>query len=107
MRRVFEVIGREAVGARVGEKPTGAYARRLWFLYEWLTGERLVLPDATLGAYVPVVDPEQQWATEGELTPRQRVRNNLPGTPAFCPLVFRTPALEEFAGMDLPRPPQA
>jgi hypothetical protein len=29
------------------------------------------------------------------------VRDNLPGGPAFCPLVFRTPALEEFVALDL------
>ena len=32
--------------------------------------------------------------TEGENAPRYRVRNNLPGTPEFCPLVFRTDKLE-------------
>ena len=35
------------------------------------------------------------------MSPRHRVKNNLPGTPAFCPLVFRTKALEEFTAMDL------
>ena len=38
-----------------------------------------------------------------ENSPRHRVRNNLPGTPEFCPLVFRTQALEEFVAMDLGR----
>ena len=49
-----------------------------------LTGERLDLPDATGGRYVPVVDPERQWAVPGGNVPRCRVNNNLPGTPAFC-----------------------
>ena len=30
------------------------------------------------------------------------MKNNLPGTPDFCPLVFRTEPLERFVGMDLP-----
>ncbi len=84
-------------------KPTGSYARRIWFLYEWLLGRRLELPDAEKGNFEPAVDPEQQWAIPGENSSRHRVRNNLPGTPDFCPLVFRTPALEEFAAMDLAR----
>ena len=29
------------------------------------------------------------------------MKNNLPGTPAFCPLVFRTEALDRFIAMDL------
>ena len=82
-------------------KVTGSYARRLWFLYEWLTGQRLNLPDATRGDYVPAVNPEQQWAIPGENSARHRVRNNLPGTPKFCPLVRRTEALEEFVSLDL------
>src|SRR6202011_5716913 len=85
----------------VRAKATGSYARRIWFLYEWLTGARLDLPDAPGGRYIPVVDPGQQFGSEGANSPRYRVRNNLPGTPAFCPLVFRTPALEEFMAMNL------
>jgi hypothetical protein len=53
------------------------------------------------GTYVPVVDPDQQWATAGENSSRHRVRNNLPGTPAFSPMVFRTKTLNEFVAMDL------
>ena len=31
-----------------------------------------------------------QFAARPEVSPRHRVKNNLPGTPEFCPLVFRT-----------------
>jgi hypothetical protein len=82
-------------------QPTGRYARRIWFLYEWLTSTRLDLRDAHQGTYALVVDPDQQWPGPAETSSRHRVKNNLPGTPAFCPLVFRTPILEEFAAMDL------
>ncbi len=54
------------------------------------------------GRYVPIVDPELQYAAKAENAPRYRFRNNLPGTPAFCPLVFRTPALERFISLNLP-----
>jgi hypothetical protein len=101
LKRLFEATGAAPIEALVRHKPTGAYARRIWFLYEWLTGTRLDLPDATSGRYVPVLDPGMQWAVDGENVPRCRVRNNLPGTPAFCPLVFRTDALERVAGQAL------
>lgn len=103
LKRLFVATGPDAIEALVREKPTGSYARRIWFLYEWLTGNRLDLPDATAGRYVPVVDPEQQYAPEGENAPRYRVKNNLPGTPDFCPLVYRTEALERFAALNLPQ----
>ncbi|WP_343504172.1 Fic family protein [Alloyangia pacifica] len=102
LKRLFEVTGPASIAEIVRNKPTGSYARRIWFLYEWLTAKRLDLPDAESGRYVPVVDPEQQFATEGENAPRYHVKNNLPGTREFCPLVHRTPRLEEFIAMDLP-----
>jgi len=101
LKRLFLATGPADVTAIVRATPTGSYARRIWFLYEWLTGERLDLPDAEQGAYVTACDPDLQWTIEGDNSPRHRVRNNLPGTPAFCPLVFRTAALEEFAAMNL------
>ena len=90
LKRLFLAAGPREIEALVRAKPTGSYARRIWFLYEWLTGTRLDLPDAERGAYVSVVDPDQQFAAPGHNSSRHRVKNNLPGTPDFCPLVFRT-----------------
>lgn len=81
--------------ALVRAAPTGRYARRIWFLYEWITGRTLDLPDAGKVRAVPVLDPEQQFAlSKGEMSARHRVIDNLPGTRAFSPLVRRTPALD-------------
>jgi hypothetical protein len=101
LKRLFAAVTPARIKGIVRATPTGSYARRIWFLYEWLTGRRVDLPDADKGAYEPAVDPERQWAIPGEYSPRHRVRNNLPGTPEFCPLVFQTQALEEFRAMDL------
>jgi hypothetical protein len=101
LKRLFLAVAPADVEAIVRAKPTGSYARRFWFLYEWLTGKPLDLPSAEMGTYVPALDPDRQWGTAGENSPRHRVRNNLPGTPDFCPLVFRTPVLNRFIAMDL------
>jgi hypothetical protein len=103
LKRLFATMPSREIEDLVGNKPTGRYSRRIWFLYEWLLGTLLDLPDAQMGSYAPVIDPDQQWSIPGENSLRHRVRNNLPGTPAFCPLVFRTQALEEYAAMDLVR----
>jgi len=101
LKGLFAALAPADIEAIVRAKPTGSYVRRMWFLYEWLMGKRLDLPDADKGTYEPVVDTEQQWAVPGANSSRHHVRNNLPGTPEFCPLVFRTKTLEEFAAMDL------
>lgn len=101
LKRLFECAGPEEIESFVRARPTGKYARRVWFLYEWLTGHQLSVSDVKMGGYVPAVDPERQYTVKGEKSSRHRVVNNLPGTPGFCPLVFRTKQLEDFVAMDL------
>jgi len=101
LKALFRATGPDAIIRMVRAAPTGSYARRIWFLYEWLLEQRLDLPDAGQGAYALVVDPKLQWAAEGTTSTRHRVKNNLPGTPAFCPMIFRTPALEAFIARNL------
>ena len=101
LKRLFAATGPGPLADLVRARPTGAYARRAWFLYEWLTGTRLDLPNADRGRYVPIVDPDRQYSVSPETSSRHRVKNNLPGTPAFCPLVFRTDTLERFIAGDL------
>lgn len=101
LARLFQTVGADTITALVRNSPTGVYARRIWFLYEWLTGERLDLPDAQGGRYVPVLDPDLQFGGPEQTAARYRVKDNLPGIPEFCPLVFRTEALETFTAMNL------
>jgi hypothetical protein len=91
---LFRAIPDDRVAEAVRTAPTGAYMRRLWFLHEWLTGRTLDLPSLGKVRAIPVVDPALQLALEGgEISARHRVSNNLPGTPAFCPMVRRTKAI--------------
>jgi hypothetical protein len=103
LKRLFVALPSCEIENIVRAKPTGSYSRRIWFLYEWLLSRRLDLPNAVAGSYEPAVDPKQQWASSGENSSRHRVRNNLPGTPEFCPLVFKTEKLVEFVQMDIAR----
>ena len=99
---LFRAVTAEDVASIIQKTPTGAYARRLWFLYEWLTGRMLAIPALGKVRAVPVVDPELQFAlAEGTMVPRQKVFNNLPGTPAFCPMVRRTEKLDQYAQQQL------
>lgn len=101
LKRLFLATGAGPIVEIVNATPTGSYSRRIWFLFEWLTGELLDLPNAKRGAYVEIVDPKQQYAGQSETSSRHRVKNNLPGTPDFCPLVFRTETLERFIALGL------
>ena len=89
------------VEAFVRAAPTGAVARRAWYLYEILTGRTLDIEDAPIAAAVDLLDPEAYFTGKPKLSTRHRVRNNLLGTGQFCPMIRRTPALTEFVALDL------
>lgn len=93
LRALLPRLDAMALATHVRAKPGGAYARRIWFLYESFTGSRLDLPNATQGAYVDLADPHFYYTGVPKRSPRQRVNMNLLGTPAFSPMIRRTKAL--------------
>jgi hypothetical protein len=86
----FKAAGADEIKRWMLEEPTGAYARRAWFLYEYLTGERLDLPDAKSGNYVDALDAKRHLIGASRASRRHRVRDNLLGVPGFSPTVRRT-----------------
>lgn len=99
---LFRATGPEPIRELIAATPTGAYARRIWFLYEWLTGAELELPPLGKVKAVPVLDTDLQYGIDkGESISRHKVINNLPGTRDFCPLVRRTDKLENFRQSEL------
>jgi hypothetical protein len=95
----FRHISPAEVGAYVAASPTGAYARRIGFLYEFLTGTDLSphLQGVTIGGnYADLVDPTKVVVTGDPVRDgRWRIFNNLPGTRDYIPLIERTAAVEK------------
>lgn len=88
LNRLFEVTGPEPFIKWALEEPTGAYARRCGFLYEWLTDTILDGVGDAGGNYVDLLDSSQYLtAMVADKVRRWRINNNLPGTRAFCPMV--------------------
>lgn len=101
LKALFNIIDPYEITNIVMAEPTGAYSRRLWFLYEWLTSTKLDLDDATQGNFVLLLNEKIQFAATPRDSKRHRVRNNLPGTREFCPLIRRTEKLDQFIAMNL------
>lgn len=94
----------EALAGWLQASPGSRYARRACFLYEWLTQSQLPIEDpvSERDSYIPVLDTQQQFARDpGERCPRFRVIDNLPGTPAFCPLVRKSDYLQQMVAKNL------
>ncbi|MBD1422555.1 Fic family protein [Sphingobacterium chuzhouense] len=104
LKKLFERVPRHELTELIAMERTGQYSRKIWFLYEWLMDRQLNLPDLTTGNYVEVVDTSIQYGVVRtmENSKRHRVRNNLPGTKDFCPMIRRTAVLDEFIHADLP-----
>ncbi len=98
---LFEQRGPDDLQAWLDGKPGSRYARVCGHLYEWLTGKtlRYKLPPGIDA--VPVLDEKRYFAAPAKRNKRFSVLHNLPGTPVFCPLVRRTPALRAWIEKDL------
>ncbi len=105
MARLFERTGPAFIQAWITAEPTGQYARRGAFLYEWLTGDTLAVPERLGGNYVDVLDGNKQVVASVDhavRSTRWRVIDNLAGTPHFCPMLAKTDAVVAAAGLDVP-----
>lgn len=104
LSRLFEKINPHELTAWIDDEPSGQYAKRIGFLYEFITGRKLEIHSKILGGYVAVLDDKKQVTASPEhtvLNQRWRVRDNLPGTSAFCPFIRKTNDALEAINLDV------
>lgn len=89
----LKAIGPKPLEAWVRSEPTGAFARRAWFLYEVLVGKTIDVNPATSGGYVNALDVDRHVVAVARRSARHRVNDNLLGGFGFCPTVRRTERL--------------
>ncbi len=100
-KKLFEVIKKTELEEMIQQEIQGQFSRRIWFMYEWLIGKKLNIPDLKTGNLVPVVDEKLQYAIDGVSSPRHKVINNLPGNQYFCPLIRKTEKLEKYIASNI------
>lgn len=98
---LFKQISKAEIEEIIQNKPAGSYARRIWFLFEYLTDYKLDVSDKSQRGYIDLVDPKIQYAGPARNSKRHRVCNNLPGVKNFCPLIRRTEKLDALIDQDL------
>ncbi|SHJ29775.1 Fic family protein [Tangfeifania diversioriginum] len=95
-KKLFEILSTHEINELVQIEPLSQYSRKIWFLYEWLFADMLDIPDLNRGNFADLIDEKIQFAVKGTRSSRQRIINNLPGTPEFCPLIYKTEKLEKY-----------
>ncbi len=101
---LFQAIETNELVGYIRSKPTSKYAKRLWFLYELLTQQKLSLDDLTVSNYIDLLEPHEYYTVSpARRVRRQRINDNLLGERQFCPTIRRTEKLRAFEAIDLPR----
>jgi Fic/DOC family protein len=102
LSRLFAAVPAAEIETWIRDEPTGQYARRAGFLYEFLTSKHLDIADSTRGNYIPALDAELELtSTTSVNNARWRVRNNFLGPAAFCPQVYLTPEIQRALRLDV------
>lgn len=92
---------KQALEQWITQEPTGAFARRACFLYEWLRPDPLDFPGVTQGNYVDAINPDEYITGLARNHRRWRVRDNLPGSRDYCPVIRRIEAIKAVEQYDL------
>ena len=102
-KKFFQQIKTDELIQWVQNEPASIYARKIWFLYEFLMEERLPIEDADKKIkYADLIDEKHQYALDtGVKSSRHRIINNLPGTVQYCPMIFKTEKLENYLAENL------
>ena len=100
LKRIFAALAPAELEALVRATPTATHLRRMWCLYETLTGRALNAEDAPRVPAIDLLDPQAYFTGKPRLSKRHRVRDNLLGTGRCSPVIRRTPALEQALARD-------
>jgi Fic family protein len=100
---VFKKLDVKEIEIYIHQQPGGKYARIIWFLYEFLTGEIINVPALSKVAYVNILDPELYYTAPGIKSNKHKIYNNLLGNKDFCPIIRKTKFLQDyiFKGYDI------
>ena len=102
LKQIFDTVPQDEISNFIKSKPTGKYTRRIWFFYEYLTGQLLPIADVTQGNYVEALEPKQYYTIKsGQKSKRHRIVDNLLGNKQFCPIVRKTDQLKKLEAVDL------
>lgn len=93
---LFGLVDPKEIAETINAKPTGKQMRRVWFLYEYLTGKKLELADLkNFTRYDPLLEEADYFTATPRPSPRHKINNNLLGNERFCPMIRRTGRLSE------------
>jgi hypothetical protein len=101
LKKVFDNIIAEDIERFIELSPTSKYARRIGFLFEFLTGRQLAIRNPVSGNYVDLLEDNKYVTGNIVKNTRWRVNDNLLGTALYCPIIRKTNKLKELLKQDI------
>jgi hypothetical protein len=101
LKAVFEKIPVEDIEKFIEGSPSGKYARRIGFLFEFLTGRQLAIRKPITGNYTDLLEDDKYVTGNIIKNSRWRINDNLLGKTSFCPVVRKTNKLKELLMQDI------
>jgi hypothetical protein len=101
LKAVFDRINSQEIINYIALTPSGKYARKIGFLYEFFYGVILDLPYIITGNYTALLAEEEYITGRIIKDNRWRINNNLLGTALFCPIIKRTAVLGQLLKTDI------
>ena len=98
---LFQAVDHTELEHFIKETPAGKYARKVWFLYEFLTGKELDLEPCKVTNYIDILESPKYVTAEGIARRRQKVTDNLLGDRRFCPMIRLTDTLKKCIDLQL------
>ncbi|MGB8195036.1 MAG: Fic family protein [Chitinophagaceae bacterium] len=103
LKTVLEKIPAAEIAVFIEDTPSSKYARKIGFLYEFLTNQELTLNKSISGNYVDLLDTDKYITGKTVKNMRWRINNNLLGTTVYCPMIRKTNILTSLLEQDIPK----
>ena len=103
LKAVFQKILVGDIVDFIEASPSGKYARKIGFLYEFLMGQQLELTKTITGNYTDLLEIGRYITGNTVKNGRWRINNNLLGIVSFCPMVRKTRTLNELLSQNIPQ----
>ncbi len=101
LKSVFERIPSDEIKDFILQSPSGKYARKIGFLYEFLTDKTLELPRSITGNYTDLLDEDRCITGSVKKNSKWKINNNLLGNESFCPVIRKTKGLTALMELDI------
>ena len=101
LKYILKDFPKEELTQNIKDNPKRILSKKIWFYYEFLLDDRLLLEDLPTGKYDKLLDEKKYMVSNNSIkSQRHKINNNLLGTAKICPIVLRTEALGKYMHLD-------